>query len=107
MNGSGKSESRITVDPTGAADFVAHVGAAVNLSVQSSSGNVVLSAVHYDANPLVIEGNRFALAIAEGQKDLVIATVRPLQEIAELADSEGSVLAHFDSDFVRFQIRGI
>jgi hypothetical protein len=105
MNGSGKSG--IAADPTRVADFVAHVGTVVNLSIRSSSGNIVLLAVQYIADSVVVEGNRFALTIQKGMNSLAVAVARPVPEIAELVDSEGNLLAQFDSDGVSFVIRDI
>jgi DNA-directed RNA polymerase subunit K/omega len=105
VNGSGKSG--ISIDPTGLADFVAHVGTVVNLSVESPSGSIGLSTVQYDAKPVHVTGNRFELTIVEGMRALSIAVVHRGAEIAELVDSEGKVLRQFVSDVVQFVIRDI
>ena len=105
MNGSGKSG--ISADPTRVADFVAHVGTAVNLAVRSPSGSILLLGVQYIADSVAVQGNRFALTIQKGNNPLTIAVARPVPEIAELVDSEGNLLAQFDSDAVSFFIREI
>lgn len=104
MNGSGKPG--IKPDPTAAADFVAHVGNEVNLSVQSVSGKVRLTSVEYDSNPIKIEENSFHFTIRAGIRLLAIAVARPIPEVVELRDGEGNRLNTFYGDTAQYQIRG-
>ena len=102
MNGTGKSG--IYLDPAG--DFVAKANTMIRLSVRAPSGAEVLQGVQYGDQSLSLERNSFTLTIQSGTNVLTLSVQRPVQEFIELLDSDGHILARFDSETAGFQIRG-
>jgi hypothetical protein len=102
MNGTGKSG--IYLDPAGG--FVAKANTMVRLSVRARSGAEVLRGVGYRGQSLSLERNSFTLTIQSGTNVLTLSVQRPVPEYIELLDSDGHILARFDSEIASFQIRG-
>ena len=103
MNGTGKSG--IYPDPAGY--FVAKANTMVRLSVRASSGDEVLQGVQYWDQALPpVERNSFILTIQSGTNVLTLSVQSPVPEYIELLDSDGHLLARFDSETASFQIRG-
>jgi hypothetical protein len=78
----------------------------VRLSVRSPSGADALEGVQYGNESLSLDRNSFTLTVQSGTNVLTLGVQSPVPEYIELLDSDGHLLARFDSATASFQIRG-
>jgi hypothetical protein len=104
MNGSGKSG--IQADPARPGYLIGKIGTLANLSVQGPSNAHTVTAVLYRKNNVNVDHNKFSLTVLAGTNQLQIVVARVLPEALELLDSNGQILAQFNSDSVVYEVEG-